>query len=88
MKTYKFYHEKQQDPIKYLKEWSNIFLRTLPTDSWCNMLQTLERRINYIGVILSDEHTPTTTIDMSAIEFFHNIFCLTYFWLLQENDKP
>ena len=44
-------------PKKYMKALSNIFYWTLPTDSWCNMLQTLERPKKYIGFILSDEHT-------------------------------
>ena len=43
---------------KYMKVLRNIFLWTRHTDPWYNMLQTLERRIKYIGVILSDEHTP------------------------------
>ena len=42
---------------KHIKVLRNIFLWTHPTDPWCNMLQTLERRRKYIGVILSDEHT-------------------------------
>ena len=41
----------------FIKALSNIFLWTPHTDPWCNMLQTLERRRKYIGVILSDEHT-------------------------------
>ena len=44
-------------PKKYIKVLSNIFLWTSHTDPWSNMLQTLERRRKYIGVILSDEHT-------------------------------
>ena len=39
------------------KALSNIFLRTPPTDLWCNMPQTLEKRGKYIGVILSEKHT-------------------------------
>ena len=46
-------------PKKYVKVLSNIFLWTSHTDPWCDMLQTLERRRKYIGVILSDEHTPS-----------------------------
>ena len=44
-------------PKTYMKALSNIFLWTHRTDPWCNMLQTLERRIKYIGIILSDELT-------------------------------
>ena len=44
-------------PQKYINTLSNIVLWTHPTDPWCNMLQTLERRRKYIGVILSDEDT-------------------------------
>ena len=40
-----------------MKASNNIFLWTRHTDSWCNMLQTLERRRKFIRVILSDEHT-------------------------------
>ena len=43
-------------PKKYIKVLSNILLWTSYTDPWSNMLQTLERRRKYIGVILSDEH--------------------------------
>ena len=39
---------------KYKKVLSNFFLWTSHTG---NMLQTLERRRKYIGVILPDEHT-------------------------------
>ena len=46
---------------KYIKVSSNIFLWTSHTDPWCNMLQTLEGRRKYLGVILSDEHTPNVT---------------------------
>ena len=36
----------------------NIFAAlTRRTDPWCNMLQTFGRRIEYIGIILSDDHT-------------------------------
>ena len=45
-------------PKKYMKALTNIFIMNSPTDSSCNMLQTLERRKKYIGFILSDEHTP------------------------------
>ena len=41
-----------------MKALGNIFSLTRPTNQWCNMLQTLERRRKYIGIILSDEHTP------------------------------
>ena len=44
-------------PKKYMKALSNIILRTHRTDPWCNMLQTLERPIKHIGIILSDELT-------------------------------
>ena len=44
-------------PSKYIKVLSNIFLRNSHTDPRCNMLQTLERRRKYIGVISSDENT-------------------------------
>ena len=44
-------------PKTYMKALSNIFLWTHRTDPWWNMLQTLERRIKYIGIILSDELT-------------------------------
>ena len=49
---HKFYDEKQKK-----KALSNIFFQTHPTDLWCNMLQTLEKRGKYIGVILSEKHT-------------------------------
>ena len=42
---------------KKKKALSNIFLWTFPADQWCNMLQTLEIRRKYIGIILSAEHT-------------------------------
>ena len=45
----------KKTPKKYRRALSNILLWSYPTDPWCNMLQTLERRRKYIGVILSDE---------------------------------
>ena len=47
---------------KYLKVLGNIFLWTSHTDPWCDMLQTLEKGRKYIGVILSDEHTPKAEV--------------------------
>ena len=35
---------------KYMEALSNIFLWTLHTEPWCNMLQTLGRRRKYIGI--------------------------------------
>ena len=49
---------KKKMPKKYIKVLNDIFLWTSHTESWCNMLQTLERRRKYIGVILSDERIP------------------------------
>ena len=40
---------------EYIEHYS--FLWTRPTDPWCNMLQTLEKRRKYIGIILSNEHS-------------------------------
>ena len=54
-------YPKKQKPKRYIKVLSNIFLWISHTDLWCNMLQTLERRRKYIGVILSDEHTLWST---------------------------
>ena len=55
---HRFCHEKQKMPKKYITALSSIFLWTRPTDPWCNIFQTLERRRKYIVIILSDEHTP------------------------------
>ena len=43
--------------LLYHTSLSKIFIWTVPTDPWCNMLKTLERQRKYIGIILSDEHT-------------------------------
>ena len=73
-----FYNEKQKQTNKkkqqekkcrkkYMKAKELLFLSTHPTDPWCNMLQTLQRRRKYISIILSNERTP--------IEWIIN-FCL------------
>ena len=54
-------------PKKYVKVLSNIFLWISHTDPWCSMLQTLERRRKYIGVILSDEHTKYSTLTLNFV---------------------
>ena len=48
-----FYDEKEQK--NYTKALIHIFFWTCPTDHQFNMLQPLERRRKYIGIILSDE---------------------------------
>ena len=39
---------------------SILYSKLAPTDPWCNMLQTLERRRKYIDAILTDKHTLKT----------------------------
>ena len=66
----------KKNPRKYIKASSNIFLSTRLTDPWCNMLRTLERRRKYMGVILSDEHTPWEFCYVFIINVVAKYFCL------------
>ena len=40
-----------------MKALKKVFLMTRPTETWCNILQTLQRRTKNNGTILPDEHT-------------------------------
>ena len=62
---------------KYMKALSNIFLRTLPTDPRCNMLQTLERQKIYWFHFVRRTHS----VVVESIQ----IYCLYHFLIQKSN---
>ena len=49
IKIHKFFDEKQQKIVHkvYVSTMSHSLLRTLPTDPWCSMLESLEIERKY-----------------------------------------
>ena len=77
-------------PKNIWKHKVTFFFWTRSIDPWCDMLQTLQNRRKYIGIILSDEHSVTKLKSVPRCYFkatlnLHNFTIMlsawTFFWV-------